>query len=468
MDSTIKTIHHDLVSGKRSCLDIVQEKLSLLSANTYNSANLLLEETALAQATKVDEKIKSGEPIGLLEGVPFGITDVLLLQNSIATGSSDFLKQYTSPYTATVIQKLIDAGAIPIVKENCDSFGHGATGENSAFGYVPNANDAGKVAGGSCGGSAVNVAKGYTAFSIGGDSGGSIRRPAGYNKIYGLKPTYGRVSRCGMMANASSTDCIGPLASSLEDIRILINAMSGKDSKDQTTYSSSMIPETVFESGYLQKEIVIGYYQSFLDSEYLDDTIKNDFQKMLDTLSAKGMKIKPLDFFDVHVIVSVYYVLAMAEGASNLARLVGSLYGARIKSSSIRESYMKTRSENFTEETKRRIVGGSQALSRGNYEEIYLKAKALQDSIVDSFNSGFNDVDVILSPVSPVLPPAIGSSTDNPLAMYLSDAFTAGFSLGGLPTLTVPFFTQTGIQITSNKNQEDMILNFANALKEIQ
>ena len=468
MDSIINTIHRDLASGKRSCFDLVQEKLSLLSANTHNSVNLLLDEYALAQAKKVDEKIQSGQPVELLEGIPFGIKDVILLQNSIATGSSDFLKQYNSPYTATAVQKLIDAGAIPIVKENCDCFGHGSTSENTVFGSVHNANDANRVAGGSSGGSAVNVAKGYTAFSIGGDTGGSIRQPAGYNQIYGLKPTYGRVSRYGAMAYASSTDCIGPLASTLEDIRILLNTMSGKDVKDQTTYASSLIPETVFDPDYIQKEMVVGYYRSFIDNVYLDDAIKNDFQKMLNSLYAKGIKVKPLDFFETRVLVSMFYVLTMAETASNLARLDGCLYGARAKSSSIRDSYMKTRSENFTQETKRRIIGGNQVLSRGYEEDIYIKARMLRNSLVDSFNADFKEVDIILSPLSTTLPPAIGSSLDNPLAMYLSDAFTVGFSLGGLPTLTVPFFTPTGIQITANKNQEDRILNFANVLKQIQ
>jgi len=449
MDSRIKTIHHELVSGKRSCLDIVQEKLALLSANTYHSVNLLLADEALAQAKNVDGKIKSGKPIGLLEGVPFGIQDVILLQNTLTTGSSDFLKQYHSPYTATAIQKLMDVGVIPIVKEHCDSFGHGDTS-----------------------GGAVHVAKGYTAFSIGVDTGGSIRKPAGYHQLYGLKPTYGRVSRFGLMANMSSTDCIGPLASSLEDIRLLLNTISGKDQNDQTTYPSAMIPENVFDTGYIGKEIVVGYYPSFIENDNVDEVIKNDFQKMLDTLSAKGIKIKPLDFFDLNILVSVFYVLEMAETASSLARLDGSLYGARSKSVS-KEGYMKTRAEHFTEETKRRIVGGNLAVSRGSFDEIYLKVRSLRNIIIDRFDSNFKEVDIILSPVTTNCRDAachvstIDHNTDYPVAEYLSDAFTVGFSLGGLPTLTVPFFTPTGIQITANKNQEDRILYFAHALKEM-
>jgi len=468
MESEIIKIHHELVTHKRSCCDMVKDRLSGLEKNEYHTANLVLADYALALAAQTDKKIASGVSIGLLEGIPFGIKDAILLQNTVATGSSDFLRKYVSPYTATAVQKLLDAGAIPIVKENCDCFGHGSTNENTVFGAVRNAFDDTTVAGGSSGGSAVNVARHLTVFSIGEDTGGSIRQPAGYNRIYGLKPTYGRVSRYGTMAYSSSTDCIGPLATSLEDIRLIINTMSGKDSKDNTTCTSEPIPETVFHSDYPNKNLTVGYYKSFIENEYLDASIRNDFQNMIDRLAAKGIAIKPLDFFDVDVLVSTYYVLAMAETASNLARLDGSVYGARTKNMSLRDGTMVTRSENFTEETKRRIIAGNQVLSRGHEEEIYLKACILRNSIIQKFNEDFGQVDIVLSPVSTTLPPKLGSNPDNPLAMYMSDAFTVGFSLGGFPALTVPFFTPIGIQITANKNREDMILHFAQSLKEKQ
>ena len=456
MDAGIKTIHHDLTSGTRSCYDMTVEKLSMLSSNACHTANLLLEESALLQAKTVDEKIRTGKPIGLLEGIPFGIQDVILLQNSITTGGSAFLKNYKAPYTATAIQKLIDAGAIPVVKEKCDSFGHGRAVENTVF-ATPNEKEI------SDSGSAENVAKGLTTFSIGADAGGSIRRAAGYHKIYGLKPTYGRVSRYGMMADMSTTDCMGPIASSLEDIRILINTMSGKDPHDPTTCSSPMIPENVFDDGYLPRKIVAGYY----NFEILDSSIREDFLQLLETLSDKGIKVIPLDFFDVNLIASVFYVLAMAEEASNLARLDGSVYGARAKSSS-RDGYMKTRAENFTKETISRIVGGNMAVASGNYKDIYLKARLLRNNIVERFNAGFKEVDVILTPVTPCAVNADTTVFNADVACNVStNAFTAGFSLGGLPTLTVPFFTPAGLQITSNKNQEDVILNFAHALKEM-
>ena len=464
MKSTIRDIHQQIVSGKIACRDIVQEKISLLRGNEYHSVNLILEESSLVLADQVDKKIKSGQPIGLLEGIPFGIKDVLLLQGSVASGSSDMLKNYISPFTATAVQKLIEAGAIPVVKENCDCFGHGSTGENTVFGTALNAHDKSKLAGGSSGGSAVNVAKGYTAFSIGGDGGGAI--PAGYNKVYGLKPTYGRVSRYGMMTNFSSSDSVGPMANSLDDIRILLNVMSGKDVHDQNTYLSEPIPETIFESKTTKEQFTVGYYRNFIDNKYLDATIKESFQKMIASLSEKGIQVIPLEFFYTDVVVATYFVLAMAETSSGMGRLDGCVYGERVNSKHGLEGYMLTRADNLTDETKRRIIGGCQALSNGHDVDVYLKAKKIRNQLINKFNSDFEKVNILLSPVSTTLPPAIGQMLDEPLSIYMAETFTAGFNLSGLPVLTAPLFTPTGIQITANKNREDLILTFANYLEE--
>lgn len=463
MDSQIKKIHQQLVSKQISCTALVQEKLDVLKQNTYNSVNSLLDTLALELAAKVDAKIANGETIGLLEGIPFGIKDVYMLQGTYATASSDLLKNYKSPYTATAIQKLLDAGAIPLVKENCDSFGHGSSSENTIFGAVKNAIDPTLVAGGSSGGSAVNVAKEYTAFSIGGDTGGSIRQPAGYNHIYGFKPTYGRISRFGLMAYASSTDCVGPLAKSIEDIRIVLNVMSGKDPKDQTSIASNEISEEAIATSEVK---TIGYFKNFIESDAIDVQVKADFLASIEKLKAKGIAVKELDFFKSDILVSTYYTLAMAETASNLSRLDGTNYGNRIEAENLIETYAVTRSENFSEETKRRIVGGNQVLSQGFSDEIYLKGLALRDQISENFSKDFKEVDVILSPVTPSTPPKIGDSLKDPLAMYLSDAYTVGFSLGQLPTLTVPQGTSTGLQITAAKNNDELVLKFANFLKD--
>lgn len=465
MESQIKKIHQQLVSKEFTCTALVQEKIALLKQNKYNTVNSLLSDMALDLAAKVDAKIEKGEKIGLLEGIPFGIKDVYMVQGTATTASSDLLKQYKSAYTATAIQKLLDAGAIPLVKENCDSFGHGSSSENTIFGAVKNAVNPELVGGGSSGGSAVNVAKEYTVFSIGGDTGGSVRQPAGYNQIYGLKPTYGRISRYGLMAYASSTDCVGPLAKSIEDIRIVLNVMSGKDLKDQTTVQSAEISQEMI--GTSEEIKTVGYFKNFIQSEAIDPQVKTDFLAMIERIKAKGVHVKELDFFKSDTLVSTYYTLAMAETASNLSRLDGTNYGDRIESGSLKETYAVTRSENFSEETKRRIVGGNQVLSQGFSDAIYLKALALRDQISENFNKDFEEVDLILSPVTPSKPPKIGNSLKDPLAMYLSDAYTVGFSLGQLPTLTVPQGTSTGVQITAAKNQDATVLKFANFLKEI-
>lgn len=465
MESQIKKIHQQLVSKEFTCTALVQEKIALLKQNKYNTVNSLLSDMALDLAAKVDAKIEKGEKIGLLEGIPFGIKDVYMVQGTATTASSDLLKQYKSAYTATAIQKLLDAGAIPLVKENCDSFGHGSSSENTIFGAVKNAVNPELVSGGSSGGSAVNVAKGYTVFSIGGDTGGSVRQPAGYNQIYGLKPTYGRISRYGLMAYASSTDCVGPLAKSIEDIRIVLNVMSGKDLKDQTTVQSAEISQEMI--GTSEEIKTVGYFKNFIQSAAIDPQVKTDFLAMMERIKAKGVHVKELDFFKSDTLVSTYYTLAMAETASNLSRLDGTNYGDRIESGSLKETYAVTRSENFSEETKRRIVGGNQVLSQGFSDAIYLKALALRDQISENFNKDFEEVDLILSPVTPSKPPKIGNSLKDPLAMYLSDAYTVGFSLGQLPTLTVPQGTSTGVQITAAKNQDATVLKFANFLKEI-
>ncbi|WP_269685256.1 amidase family protein [Flavobacterium lacustre] len=463
MDSQIKKIHQQLVSKQITCTALVQEKLGLLKQNTYNSVNSLLDTLALDLAAKVDAKIAKGETIGLLEGIPFGIKDVYMLQGTYTTASSELLRNYKSPYTATAIQKLLDAGAIPLVKENCDSFGHGSSSENTIFGAVKNAIDPELVAGGSSGGSAVNVAKEYTVFSIGGDTGGSIRQPAGYNHIYGFKPTYGRISRFGLMAYASSTDCVGPLAKSIEDIRIVLNVMSGKDPKDQTSVASTEICEDAIATSPVKK---VGYFKNFIESDAIDTQIKADFLASIEKIKAKGIEVKELDFFKSDILVSTYYTLAMAETASNLSRLDGTNYGNRIEAENLIETYAVTRSENFSEETKRRIVGGNQVLSQGFSDEIYLKGLALRDQISENFSKDFAAVDIILSPVTPSTPPKIGDSLKDPLAMYLSDAYTVGFSLGQLPTLTVPQGTSTGLQITAAKNNDELVLKFANFLKD--
>jgi len=465
-ESTIQVIQDKLNNKEISCVQLVQQKIDALNASTKNANNAILAESALKQAAEFDKKIANGNQLTGLEGIPFGVKDVYLLQGTVSTASSNILKNYKSPYTATSIQKLIDAGAIPIAKENCDQFGHGSTNENSVFGATKNAHDDNKVAGGSSGGSAVNVATGNTLFSIGGDTGGSIRQPAGYNKVFGFKPTYGRISRYGLMAYTSSSDCVGPFANTVKDIATTLNIMSGKDGKDQTTVVSDQIDINAF-SKEIPGNTTVGVYTSFLNNPSLDPSIKAAFNSLIDKLKAKGVTVKELDFFDGDTLTATYYIIALAETASNLSRIDGIAYGSRaMDRDTLVNTYLDTRSEGFSEETKKRIIAGNQVLSVGYSEEIYKKALIVRKGIEAKFVKDFKEVDFILSPTSPLLAPTIGDSLKDPLTMYLSDMYTVGFSLGGLPTLSAPFDVPSNVQITAKKGNDESILKFAYAIEQ--
>jgi aspartyl-tRNA(Asn)/glutamyl-tRNA(Gln) amidotransferase subunit A len=465
-ESIIQDIQHKLNNKEVSCVQLVQEKIDALNASTKNANNAILAESALKQAAAYDKQLASGEQLSGLQGIPFGVKDVYLLKGTISTASSNILKNYKSPYTATAIQKLIDAGAIPVSKENCDQFGHGSTNENSVFGTTKNAFDDSKVAGGSSGGSAVNVAQKNTVFSIGGDTGGSIRQPAGYNNVFGFKPTYGRVSRYGLMAYTSSSDCVGPFAETVKDIATTLNVMSGKDGKDQTTVSSTEIDLDSFSKD-IPAGTTVGVYKSFIEHPSLDPSIKKGFEALVEKLKAKNIEVKELDFFDGDTLTATYYIIALAETASNLSRIDGIAYGSRaMDKDNLASTYLDTRGEGFSEETKRRIIAGNQVLSVGYSDEIYKKALKVRKGIEAKFVKDFNEVDFILSPTAPSLPPTIGESLKNPVSMYLSDMYTVGFSLGGLPTLSAPFEVTNNVQITAAKGKDEEILRFAYAIEQ--
>ena len=465
-ESIIQDIQHKLNNKEVSCVQLVQEKIDALNASTKNANNTILAESALKKAAAYDKQLASGKQLSGLEGIPFGVKDVYLLKGTISTASSNILKNYKSPYTATAIQKLIDAGAIPVSKENCDQFGHGSTNENSVFGTTKNAFDDSKVAGGSSGGSAVNVAQKNTVFSIGGDTGGSIRQPAGYNNVFGFKPTYGRVSRYGLMAYTSSSDCVGPFAETVKDIATTLNVMSGKDGKDQTTISSTEIDLDSFSKN-IPVGMTVGVYKSFIEHPSLDASIKKEFHALVEKLKNAGVTIKELDFFDSETLTATYYIIALAETASNLSRIDGIAYGSRaMDKDNLASTYLDTRGEGFSEETKRRIIAGNQVLSVGYSDEIYKKALTVRKGIEAKFVKDFNEVDFILSPTAPSLPPTIGESLKDPVTMYLSDMYTVGFSLGGLPTLSAPFEVTNNVQITAAKGKDEEILRFAYAIEQ--
>jgi aspartyl-tRNA(Asn)/glutamyl-tRNA(Gln) amidotransferase subunit A len=245
-----------------------------------------------------------------------------------------------------------------------------------------------------------------------------------------------------------------------------LNAMSGRDSRDQTTIPSIPIPAEIFSEAFPVNDTSVGYYRSFMENEDLDPAMRDDFLRLIEKLKQLGLNVRELDFFDTGILVSTYYIIAMAETASNLARLDGISYGERLAAETLKEGYALTRSAHFSEETRRRIVGGNQVLSHGHSEEIYLKARGIRNQVIRNFSRDFQQVDLLVSPVSPSPPPPLGSSLEHPFEMYQSDAYTVGFSLGGLPTLTVPTGTETGIQVTAAKNREAEILKFAKYLTE--
>ena len=338
--SEIHKIHLQLMNKEITCTDLVQEKLTLLKENTHNTVNAFLDTLALELAAKVDAKIAKGEEIGLLEGIPFGIKDVYMVQGTYTTASSNLLKKYKSPYTATAIQKLLDAGAIPLVKENCDSFGHGSSSENTIFGAVKNAVNSDLVGGGSSGGSAVNVAKDFTVFSIGGDTGGSISQKAGYNKVLGFKPTYGRISRHGLLAYASSFDQIGIFAPETQDVAIVLEVIAGSDDYDSTASEKKVVSYNEASEDALVKK-KIAYLDCYVDHEGIDEEVRVKTLSVIEQLKKEGHQVDKISFEFLDEMVPTYYVLTTAEASSNLARFDGIHYGYRSPNATDLESTYK-------------------------------------------------------------------------------------------------------------------------------
>lgn len=462
--SSIQSIHQDYLSGKYSCESFIKEKIKKAKENTLNSCLLVFEDSAIKQAKLVDKKIKAWKKLKDLEGIPFGAKDTFLVEDTITTWSSMILENYTAPYTATVIQRLLDQWAILIAKENNDAFGHGSTTENSHFWPTKNAKDPTLVAGWSSWWSAANVSVDITTFSIGEDTGWSIRQPAGYNQVVWLKPSYGSISRYGCMAYASSLDTVGPIAKSVIDIDIIMDVIAGKDEKDFTSIE--------YKKGKLEdlewfdfSKVKIGYYKSFLESSALDSEIKSSIESTFTKLKEKWATIKALDFFNDELLIATYYIIAMAETASNLSRIDGIKYGYRKNDTQdLKSLYEDTRYEWFSEETKRRIISGNQVLAQGFLDKYYTKALIAREKLIEHFKKDFEEVDFIISPVTPQKAPKIWTTLKDPVAMYMSDIYTVGFSLGKLPTISLPLQSPTGIQITWDYTKDASLLKFAHNL----
>lgn len=433
----------------------------------YNIFTYINEEKALEKAREIDAKIARGEEVGRLAGVPYALKDNFLSPDGQTTASAHILEGFVSPVTATAVKKLEDEGAIMIGRTNMDAFAHGSSTENSYFGATHNAKDFERVAGGSSGGSAVTVALDIVEFATGTDTGGSIRQPASFNGVYGMKPTYGTISRYGVVAMASSTDCIGFFAKSPDDMDLLMEITSGQDPKDMTT-----LPDYYGEGDTTcASQARIGVIKEF-DNESIHPEIRKAMREKVDLLKSKGHEIVELTMPAFKYALPAYYIIVPAEIASNLSRYDGVRYGFRSeKSEDLDALYKNTRSEGFMPENKRRIMIGNFVLSSGFYDAYFLKATKARTLIVQEYAKAFEKCDYILSPVTPNPAFRLGEKTSDPVTMMLEDAMTVPLNLAGVPGLTIPAGKTAdgialGLQLIGPRRSDKSLINFAKELQD--
>lgn len=472
--ASIRELHQQLVNQERSAVEITTEALERIQAvdPQVHSFLQVTADSALETAQQVDAKIAAGEEIGLLAGIPIGIKDNLCTKGIRTTCGSKILENFVPPYESTVTQKLKDAGAVMVGKTNLDEFAMGSSTENSAYQVTANPWDLSRVPGGSSGGSAAAVAAGECTVALGSDTGGSIRQPASLCGVVGMKPTYGLVSRFGLVAYASSLDQIGPLATNVEDAAILLGAIAGHDPRDSTSlkveipdYTSCLQPN--FPS---QGQLRIGIIQETF-GEGLDPIVEDTVKKAVEVLRDLGADIQVVSCPRFRYGLPAYYLIAPSEASANLARYDAVKYGIREDADNLLEMYTKTRSEGFGLEVKRRIMLGTYALSAGYYDAYYLKGQKVRTLIKQDFEAAFEKVDVLVCPTSPTTAFKAGEKTADPLSMYLSDLTTIPVNLAGLPAISVPCgFDQQGLpigmQLIGNVLREDQLLQVAYAYEQ--
>ncbi len=468
--SAIRELHQQLTSKTHSAVEIAQAQLDQAEAvePKLESFVSMTAQKALAQAQAVDDKIAAGEDIGLLAGIPIALKDNLCTKDIRTTCSSKMLENFVPPYDATVITRLDQAGAVFIGKTNLDEFAMGGSTENSAFHATHNPWDVSRVPGGSSGGSAAAVAGGQAPISLGSDTGGSIRQPASFCGIVGMKPTYGLVSRYGLVAFASSLDQIGPFGRTVEDTAILLGAIAGHDAKDATSLKVKIPDYTQYLKTDLKGKKVGVIKETFGDG--LDSEVGDAVNAAIDQLKSLGAEVKTISCPKFDYGVSAYYVIAPCEASANLARYDGVRYGLRSEEPNLISMYNKTRAAGFGDEVKRRIMIGTYALSAGYYDAFYLKAQKVRTLIKRDFENAFKDVDVLVSPTVPTTAFKAGEK-DDPLSMYLLDLMTIPVNMAGLPGISVPCgFDRNGmpigLQIVSNVLREDLLFEVAHAYEQ--
>lgn len=432
-------------AGKLKAIDLVEQSLVTIADNKgYDAIIATTEARARERANSIDSRIAKGEQVGRLAGVPFIAKDNFLVFGTETTAASNILKGFTAPYQATAIEKLEAEGAICVAKANLDAFGHGASTENSDFMVTKNPHDKTRVPGGSSGGSASAVVLEMAPFALGTDTGGSSRQPASFSGCVGFKPTYGLISRSGVVAMASSTDTIGTLANSINDVASVVDILAGRDQLDSTTIerqkSYTGLPTDL-------KGKKIGLIKEYM-AEGVDEGVKARVQAALDQLAAGGAEVTEVSLPSLPLALAAYYILCPAEISSNLSRYDGQRYGHSHQSAKdLDESYSKSRSAGFGKEAKRRIMIGTYVLSSGYYDAYYKKAQTIRTKLINEFNETFAKVDFLAGPVAPTTAFKIGQNASDPLKMYLADVLTVAANLVGIPSISVPAGLSDGLPV---------------------
>jgi len=471
MTWTIENVKEGLTAKKISARELVADFYERIEARNaeLNAYLALAPERAYAQADKIDALLAAGKPLPALGGVPVAIKDVISTRGTVSTCGSKILQNYVPPYDATAVARLEEAGAIILGKTNCDEFAMGSSNENSAYGPVKNPIALDRVPGGSSGGSAAVVAAGLAVASLGTDTGGSIRQPGALCGIPAMMGSYGRVSRYGLIAFASSLDRIGPLANSVKDVAAVLQTIAGRDPNDSTS-TTAPVPVYTEEITKPVKGMRIGIPRDYF-AEGMDSGVRDKVEKGIELLKKLGCQ--PVDIRMPHTdyAIAAYYIIATAEASSNLARYDGVRFGLRVEGDSLIGMYRKTRGAGFGAEVKRRIVLGTYVLSAGYYDAYYLKGQKVRALIARDFREAFQRVDAIVTPTSPIPAFKLGEKTDDPLQMYLADIYTVTGSLAGVPGISVPCgkvcgTLPVGLQLFGPAFGESAILRLAHAFEQ--
>ncbi len=462
------TIKDDLLSGKINCEELVNVFLKNIKNSEHTNAYIeVYSNEALSKARLVDKKIKQGKA-GKFAGLIISVKDLIAHENHAVSGGSHILSNYTSPFSASVLQQLLNEDAIVIGRVNCDEFGMGSSNENSAFGPVKNFEFPDRVPGGSSGGSAVAVQADTCHISLGTDTGGSVRQPASFCGIYGLKPTYSALSRYGLLAYASSFDTMGIFASSIHDLENVFVEVANHDDKDSTSSTKNK------EFNNTSSPFKIGYYKQAIEHPGLDPDIKLKFLETIELLKKEGNVVEALEFPLLEYLLPTYYILTTAEASSNLSRYDGMRYGFRSDNNSdLLSTYKNTRTQGFGKEVKRRIFLGTFVLSASYFDAFYTKAQKARNLIRTQTKENFSSFDILLGPTTPTPAFKLGEKTADPLSMYLADIYTVHASVGGFPAINMPWYKQiesglpVGIQAMADDFCENKLFSFAKYLQSL-